>query len=288
VLLSTLATRMHMVHAPSCPDGDLICPMHEEHSQQDELRFTMAELRAIVEHGFTDTLGLEVQLPMRLHDTRLRSPRLDGTPGTPEGINIHHRDETLLGLGDAWVQGRYGWTLGEVRLAARAGLTVPLGKTVRNPFALGDAGLEHQHIQFGAGTVQPLLGLLAERMGDVWGARAWGQAQLSLWENRHGFRAGHRLAAGVGGEARLAGALRASAGVDVLLERPERWDGRIQQEGNLGRTDVLVGGGLHWDVGGARLGLTLRVPVYTRLTVDHGQLEYPGLLNVSVGTVLGP
>jgi hypothetical protein len=51
---------------------------------------------------------------------------------------------------------------------------------------------------------------------------------------------------------------------------------------------VLVGGGLHGDVGGVQLGLTLRVPVYTRLVGEHGQLEYPGLLNLSVGTVLGP
>ncbi len=285
--LSTLATQVNVVHESHCPDIGPICQQRDEPPQLHDQDFTVAELRAIVEHGLTEALGVEVQLPLRLSDTTVRFRRLDGTPVELDYVNIHHRNETLFGLGDPWVQGRYGFALGDWRLTARAGVSLPLGNTVENPFALGAAGLEHQHVQFGSGTVQPLLGLELQRGGDGWGARAWTQAQLALVENRQGFRPGHRLAGGVGGEVRLVDTLRVSAGADVAHEQPERWDGLVQQDGNLGRTDVLVGGGLQWDVRDVRLGLTLRVPVYSHIIGHHGQLEYPGLLNLSVGTTFG-
>jgi hypothetical protein len=106
-------------------------------------------------------------------------------------------------------------------------------------------------------------------------------------ENSHGYRAGHRFALGVSGEVKLVGSLRASAGADVANEQPERWGGIVQQDGNLGRTDVLVGGGLYWGTRAVQLGLTLRIPVYTHVIGHHGQLEYPGLLKLNVGTVFG-
>ena len=31
-------------------------------------------------------------------------------------------------------------------------MTLPLGRTVEDPFALGDMGLPHEHSQFGTGT----------------------------------------------------------------------------------------------------------------------------------------
>lgn len=285
--LSTLATRVHVTHEEECPDIGPICQVRPEPPQIHDQHFTVAELRASVEHAFTDALGVEVQLPLRMSATTVQFRALDGTPLVLDYTNIHHRDETLLGLGDPWLMGRYAFALGEVRLSARAGVSLPLGDTVENPFALGKAGLAHQHIQFGSGTVQPLLALAAERTWDGWSARAWGQAQLSLLENRHGYRAGNRLGLGMAGEARLVGTLRASVGADVAYEAPERWDGLVQQDGNLGRTDVLVGGGLHWGVGDVRLGLTLRVPVYSHVIGHHGQLEYPGLLSLSVGTTFG-
>ena len=70
-------------------------------------------------------------------------------------------------------------------------------------------------------------------------------------------------------------------------EQPERWDGIVQQDGNLGRTDFLVGGGLHWSTQDVQLGLTLRVPVYSHIIGHHGQLTYPGLLGLTVGTAFG-
>ncbi|MFP2926465.1 hypothetical protein ACLESO_14840 [Pyxidicoccus sp. 3LG] len=287
VSLALLATSVRVVHESYCPDIGPICNERDEPPQLHDQRFSLGELRARVEYGLTDTWGLELQLPLRLNSTTVQFRRLDGTPVTLDYVNIHHRDETLFGLGDAWLRARYAFGLGDVGLVARAGLTVPVGGTVENPFALGDAGLEHQHVQFGTGTVQPLLALEAERRWDGWSARAWGQAQLSLVENRFGFRSGSRFAVGVSGEVKVVGALRVSAGADLANEQPERWNGRVQQDGNLGRTDVLVGGGLAYPLGAVELGLTVRVPVYQHIIGHHGQLTYPGLLGLTAETVFG-
>jgi hypothetical protein len=288
VSLGLMATSVRVVHEEYCPDIGPICRERDEPPQLHDQRFSLGELRARVEYGLTEAWGLELQVPVRLSATTVQFRRLDGTPVTLDYVNIHHRDETLFGLGDPWVRARYAFGLGGVNVVARAGVTVPLGSTVENPFALGQAGQEHQHVQFGTGTVQPLLALEAERRWDGgWGARAWGQAQLALAENRFGYRNGHRLAAGVSGEVPVVGALRLSAGADVANEQPERWDGRVQQDGNLGRTDVLVGGGLTYPVGRVQLGLTVRVPVYQHIIGHHGQLTYPGLLGLTAETLFG-
>lgn len=285
--LALLATSVRVMHESACPDIGPICAVRDEPPQLHDQRFAIGELRAIVEHGLTDALGVELQLPLRLNRTTVQFRRLDGTPVELDYENIHHRNETLFGPGDPWVLGRYAFSLGEVRLAARAGFTVPLGNTVEDPFALGAAGLPHQHVQFGTGTVQPLLTLEAQRTWDVWTLRGWGQAQLSVAENSHGFRAGHRFGGGLSGGLRVTDSLRLSAGVDVANEQPERWGGLVQQDGNLGRTDVLVGGRVSWGLKDVQLGLTFQVPVYSHIIGHHGQLTYPGLLGLTAGTTFG-
>ncbi|WP_321550015.1 hypothetical protein [Hyalangium rubrum] len=285
--LSLLTTSVRVMHESACPDIGPICNERDEPPQIHDQRFAIGELRVGVEHGFTDALGLELQLPLRLNRSTIQFRRLDGTPVELDYENIHHRNETLFGLGDPWVLGRYAFSLGEVRLATRAGFTVPLGNTVEDPFALGDAGLSHQHVQFGTGTVQPLLGLEAERTWDAWSVRGWGQAQVSLAENSHGFRAGHRFGLGLSGGLKVVDTLHLSAGVNLAHEQPERWGGVVQQDGNLGRTDVLVGGTLSWSVKDVRLGFNLQVPVYSHIIGHHGQLDYPGLLGLTAGTTFG-
>ena len=44
-------------------------------------------------------------------------------------------------------------------LFAQFGTTVPTGKIEENPWRLGDAGIEHLHIQFGTGTFNPIANL---------------------------------------------------------------------------------------------------------------------------------
>lgn len=285
--LSTSATALRVVHASACPDLGPVCGERDEPPQLHDQRFAIGELRLTAEHALSDAWGVEAQLPVRLHHTRIQFRALDGTPRALDYVNIHHRDETLAGVGDAWLQARFAHAWGATSLAARAGTTLPLGRTVEDPFALGAAGLEHQHVQFGAGVPQPLLGLeLARRVGEVH-VRAHGQAQLGPWENRHGFRAGSRVSAGLEASGRVWRELRASAGADVVAEGAERWAGEVQEDGNVGRTDLLVGAGLSLPVGGWDVGLRARVRVASWLLHHDGQLEYPGVLALTLGRTFG-
>ncbi len=73
--------------------------------------------------------------------------------------NIHHRDETYRGFSDFSLRFshiRLGILRGGDRFIASLGTSIPIGKTEDDPFKLGDAGLKHLHIQFGAGTFNPL------------------------------------------------------------------------------------------------------------------------------------
>lgn len=73
-----------------------------------------------------------------------------------------------------------------------AGLSLPIGRTEPNPIVLGREGKKHEHIQFGTGTVDPLVSLLWSRPlpslgGLVLSAAA--DAQIPLYENSRGFKA---------------------------------------------------------------------------------------------------
>ncbi len=288
--LNLTATTMRVVHSEYCPDIGPICQARDEPPQLHDQRFYVGELRPILELGLTELLGLELQLPLRIIRTEITFRRLDGEPFVPDYENIHHRNETLAGVADPWLSARAAWSLGKTLLLARAGITVPLGSTYPDPFALGRAGQPHQHIQYGTGTVNPVLGVeLATALGPV---RVAGYAQtlLSLYENGHGYRAGNRYLGGISGEMAVVEKLRVSLGVDLLNEQPERWHGEIQQDGNIGRTDLLVGGTVSYPFGPVLASLSIKAPVWQHfIAPGHthegdppGQLTYPAIVNLGL------
>jgi hypothetical protein len=203
---------------------------------------------------------------------------------------VHHRDETLAGIADPWLLGRWGRRLGDFLLVLRAGVSLPLGRTVPNPFALGDLGLRHQHIQFGTGTFDPVVGFQLSRAIGTAQLAAYGQGQASLYENRHGFRGPARLFGGVQGTHRLFGTLTGGLGVDVLYEGAERWDGLIQQDGNLGRTEILAAAILVQTFGATSVTFNARVPVYRHIVTGDeppGSLSSPVMVSLLVSRSFG-
>jgi hypothetical protein len=166
----------------------------------------------------------------------------------------------------------------------RAGVTLPLGSTVPNPFLLGEEGLPHEHIQFGDGTFDPVAGLTLQRTFGTVTVNAWTLDRFPVAENPYGYRAGSTLVFGAGAQSGLG--LRTwsfGAGLDLFRQNTELWSGVQYDEGNLGRTDVLVDLSTawaftpHWS---AVLGL--KIPVYTHAV--GAQVSYPAIL--SLGFVL--
>ncbi len=76
--------------------------------------------------------------------------------------NIHHRDETYQGISDMDLLMSYhkhGLLMKNDMLTAKFGSTIPVGKTEKDPWKLGDMGMEHLHLQFGTGTFNPIADL---------------------------------------------------------------------------------------------------------------------------------
>lgn len=260
---SLIGTATSVSHVEECPDIGPICAERDEPPQIQEQGFWLGELRAQAEYGVADGLGLELQVPLRFVRTSIAYHRLDGTPFQPDYPSIHHRNETLVGPGDPWLSARPVLQLGRVTLAGRLGVTLPLGATEENPFRLGTGGEQHQHVQFGTGTFDLVIGADAVVGLGRFSVRGYGLGQLGFYENGHGYRAGNRYLGGALGQLGL-GALAVSLGPEVLHEQAERWDGRIEAEGNIGRTDLLVAANLSWAVGRSVLLLSAKVPVYQR------------------------
>jgi len=293
-----VATSMKVVHDEYCPDIGPICAVRDEPPQLHDQRFYTGELRVFGAYGFTERWSLELQVPFRVLSTDITFRRLDGTAFEPDYENIHHRDETLYGLGDPWLLARGAFDLGGVLLQGRAGVGLPVGETRENPFALARAGKSHQHIQFGVGTFFPVVGLDASLPVGPVALQARAQAVVHVAENAEGFQPGNVYSGGLGLEGRPLERLSVGGGPEVQVERPERWDGQLEEEGNLGRWELRLGARVGYDLGGTTLAGSVSVPLHIHLTEsshrhgpegadgEAGQLEYPLLVGLSVTTSL--
>ena len=283
-------TTINVVHEAGCPDPASCQELPVQPRFFHDQDIYPAELRAVAELGLTERWGIELQLPFRITRTSIRYTDPAGGPYQPLDPDAHHRNETLAGLGDPWVLGRWGRLLAGVAVTARAGSSLPLGRTERDPFALGAQGLRHQHIQFGNGTFDPVLMLdLSRTFGGV-DVSAYGQTQLSLYQNDEGFRAGNRFFTGAQAGMLALARITVALGLDLLAERPERWAGEVKQDGNLGRTELLGGLSLTRPFGATIASVIARFPLYRDIVTGDqspGSLSSPLMLSLVISRTFG-
>lgn len=263
-------TRVHVEHESTEERGEPLLHVQD---------MTISEAAFVTEVGVGRGLGVSAVVPLRWVRARIRFEDLQHQPlDVPEG-SIHHRNETLTGPGDPWLLLHGARGLGAWTVAGRGGISVPLGRTEANPFDLGRRGLAHQHLQFGTGTWDPVVGVAAGRRFGQVGFRLSGLARFIVSTSDHGYRAGDRYYASAAVDRRIAGAWRGIAGVDVMREEAETWGGRTETEGNLGRTDLLASLGLTRPLGRAGgLHVTAKIPLRARAT--GSQVRYPVILAV--------
>ncbi len=273
---SLAATTLRVTHEAGCNDLGNCAEVPAQPLHLHDQKILPGELRLTGELGLTPALGVEMQLPFRAIHTTVDYTNLEGQPYQPLNAGIHHRDETLAGFGDPWLLTRWAGVWNGLSLSARAGVSIPLGRTEPNPFVLGDLGERHQHIQFGSGTFDPVLALdLSQSVGSFL-LSGHVQTQGALYENSHGFRAGTRFSGGAQVGKRLWGSLTGALGAEALYEGPERWDGQILQDGSLGRSEVMMAFSLVHAFRTATLGLSARAPVYRHIVSGD---EPPGTLS---------
>jgi hypothetical protein len=284
-------TYVHVVHPSGCADLANCAEVPAQPTYLHDQRIYPVELRAVGEVGVTRSIGIELQVPVRTVGTTIGYSTPDGAPYVPADPDVHHRDETLTGIADPWLLARWGLFVEHLTLTLRLGTTLPLGHTEANPFALGDQGLRHQHIQFGTGTFDPVAAFEVTRLLGIVQLASYGQAQVPLYQNKYGFRAPARFMGGLQAGRRLFEKISGGLGAEILHETPERWDGAVRQDGNLGRTEVLAALSLMRPLGEqTSFGVVARIPVWRHIvagTEAQGSLRSPLMLSVVVSRTFG-
>ena len=145
------------------PDGKVVdVPLHRHHVKLNIFRIDVG-----LKYHLTSKWVLEMNLPYETKTQEATLEEIDPiTPAEWEAVirnrDNHHRDEIYIGPADADLFLGYqmrGLLRENDFFMARVGTTIPLGKTEEDPWKLGDAGLEHLHIQFGTGTFNPITDL---------------------------------------------------------------------------------------------------------------------------------
>jgi hypothetical protein len=233
--------------------------------------------------GVAKRWAIEASLPMRGVQ---QTTTYTGASGEilPGFVSIHHQDGALAGVGDVALLGRWRAVAPDrtlpLRLDLRAGVTLPTGGIEPDPEQLGREGKAHQHLFFGSGTVDPVLGFDAGY--DLQNLRivGYGQARASLYDNRLGYRQGARAGGGLGVDfaAGLTG-WRFLVQPELTHEEVSRWGADLAE--NSGRTDVLVTLGVTW-MPAPRWFVQARAKVPIHTWTEQGDLTVPwfGLLSV--------
>ena len=163
MLVSPDAQGGHLESRGLSPTGEIIdAPLHRHHVALSTYRLDVG-----VQYLLSDRWTLQANIPYAVRDQDASIEWIDPVSSEEkEAIlrsrDIHHRDETYTGLTDSELFLGYkmrGLFRTNDLLFARLGTTIPIGKTEENPWKLGDAGIEHLHIQFGTGTFNPIANL---------------------------------------------------------------------------------------------------------------------------------
>src|SRR5262245_2451598 len=173
-------SRAKAEHESECPEIGPICAVRNEPPQRHETTLWITEMRLLVEYGLVSHLALQGVLPVRLIDTRTVFTDLQGNELDLDYQNIHHRDQTLVGFGDPQLLLHTGFGFAPLHIGGRAGVSIPIGKTEPDPYRLGAEGLPHQHLQFGTGTFDPLLGIDLALDFSSWSIASFGSAQIPI------------------------------------------------------------------------------------------------------------
>jgi hypothetical protein len=288
--LSLTGSATHVVHEAGCADPAACAEVPNQPLHLHDQHLYPVEIRLGAEYGLNRTFGVEAQLPFRVVATTIEYTTPAGAPYEPVDEGVHHRNETIAGLADPWLLFRAGATVERFWIAARPGVSIPLGATEENPFALGDQGRTHQHIQLGSGTFDPVLLLETSRSFGPVELELFAQGLFPLYENQHGYRAPLRVYGGFAAGTQLFAGLQGFLGFEAFHEGAEEWDGERRQDGNLGRSELLLAGMLAQTFGATELSLSVKVPVYRHIVEGDeppGTLSSPLVLSLAVTHVLG-
>jgi len=274
------------------PDGSVVdVPLHRHLVSVDFVRLDLE-----YDHTFRDNWDVWFRLPYeikrRTADIELLAPATDAELAAIErNREVHHRSATLSGFGDgrALVARRLpNVARGGDVLDIAFGSTLPIGETEEDPFVAGDAGVAHEHIQFGTGTFDPLLEVYyTTPLGRSLSLGAFATGRLSLYENDKTYRGPAEMSLGINTLYRLNGRMALQGGLIGFYQGYAHWDGSRDVNSGLrslaGSLGVTLAG-----PGGTQVHLGLRHPLLQETLDAAGDVFEQGpslLLHVSRDSV---
>lgn len=176
------------------------------------------------------------------------------------GQDVHHRNATFRGIADMTLLARH-----RIRnLTLGGGFSIPTGRTVENPYLLGQRGIEHVHIQFGSGTFDPIVeASYVAPIREALFAGLFAHARVPLYENSRGFRAPPEISGGANVSHRVSDRLRVRAEVGVYRQGYGEWDGLRDENTGLLSTHASIGATYR------SAGIDVRIPLSQR-TLNEG------------------
>ncbi len=259
----------------------------------------IARLQFQLEYTFDEPWAVRWRLPI---EQKSRTASIGGidptaTPGQIDqmetNLQIHHPSRNLKGFGDmemllSW----HNHDLGKdgALFSVAAGTTVPLGRTEGNPLtaAAAEPAEEHEHIQFGTGTFDPIIEFFYSRpIGEDSIISAFAQGRFPGSRNDEGYRGSQTLQGGLGAIKPLGklGPWEQTFGVVGLLYQDlgrATWDGEIDP--NTGYQALSATFGISWKDDEFRnrtlsliLPISLKTPNSTEGTYEPGPILSLGI-----------
>ena len=256
------------------PSGQVVSvPLYRHEVSLDFVRTELG-----IEYTFLDDWDVWLRVPYEVKAQnvslrRVEPAALDQVLAQKRHTDTHHRTETYTGLSDLMLL--VGHRLGDLlvegdALTAAVGFTIPAGQTERNPFEAGDRGVEHLHIQFGTGTVDPLLELyyhLPLPADLALGVSATGR--FPLYENPKTYRAPVEVTGNIRLGYALTSWLDIAADFTTFWQSFGYWDGH--RDKNSGLLSILAAVGITVRPGaGLAINLGVRYPLYQRTLSKDG------------------
>ncbi|MCO5166618.1 MAG: hypothetical protein M9894_09660 [Planctomycetes bacterium] len=275
------------------PSGQRVpVPLHEHQVSLDYVRFELT-----LEYTFLDGWDARLRIPYdvkrQVSWIRLREQAsVDEVRAMLRNNDLHHRSETLHGLADLHLL--VTRRLGEVLVSGDAlelslGASLPSGATERDPYARGRAGLPHRHIQFGSGTLDPLLELgYFAPLPARFAASAHFAGRFPVYRNRKGYRGPVELTGGARLHRELTPWFALHGGALAYWQHHATWSG--ERDPNTGLVSVLAELGLRVNLSPS-LALTTAVqyPLHQRtLARDSEAFEQGPIITVGLSWMLGP
>lgn len=233
------------------PSGQLVTVPLYKH----EVSLDFSRLEATLEYGLAENWDLRLRIPYDIKKRKssiatIAPANVGEIDAMQRDADYHHAEKTLRGFSDLHLLAtRYfpNALLEGDSASLSFGMSLPVGKIEENPYILGDAGMPHEHIQFGTGTFDPLLEfsysvpLAANLRGGI-----FGNARFPLYENRKDYQGSKEATAGLQLSYMFAPAWSAHGSVLFSHQAFAHWNGARDLNTGANRSSALFGVGYRW------------------------------------------